>query len=50
MLIIVIVRAYGVDVTYHLVGQFSRPLCSIRADTLFIVYRGFAVDKPKEFR
>ena len=49
MLIIVIVRAYSVDVTYHLVGH-ARASISGKSGHAFIVYRGFDADKPKEFR
>ncbi len=42
-MIIVIVRVYGVDVTYLSVGQFSRPLYQVRSDHAFIVHRGLDV-------
>ncbi|MBO5629073.1 MAG: hypothetical protein J5965_08385 [Aeriscardovia sp.] len=44
ILIIVIVRAYSVDVTYHQQGNLTASI-SGKSGHAFIVYRGFAVDK-----
>ena len=48
-MVIVNVRAYSVDVTYHLVGH-ARASISGKSGHAFIVYRGLFADKPKGIR